>query len=323
MSRLVFNRNNGSADEYGHLLALNRLLTGDVIEGMQVQALASPAMSVIVGQGSCRISTGSYPSSYGYFGAIDTTTGSPAGESVTIGTAPTSNSRIDAVVAYVDTTITPSSGTANNPGMLKVVAVAGTVASSPSAPSNSTIQAAVGASNPYIKLANVLVGTNVIQINNGNVSDLRVWASISNKNISNPYGFRVYRNAAFSCTASTAVKIPFDTKLYDVGSNVDVTTNVGRFTATQAGKYHFNAATFFTSAGVVRGAIYLFKNGTVYSNGADQTPLSGNPFSTTVSDDIPLAVGDYVEVYAFCSVSNALTVGSASTYFSGSLGSNT
>lgn len=141
-------------------------------------------MTVIVGQGSARISTGTYPSSYGYFVGIDTTTGSPAGESVTITTAPTSNSRIDTIVAYVDLSVTPSSATANNPNnMLKVAAVAGTPAASPTAPSNATIQSAIGASNPFIKLANVLVGTNVTSINNGNITDLRTFAAISAQNL--------------------------------------------------------------------------------------------------------------------------------------------
>ena len=181
MSRLVFNRNNGSADEYGHLLALNRLLSsGDVIEGMAVVASTSPDMNVHVSGGSARITTGTYPSSYGYFVGIDTTSGSPAGEVVAITTAPSSNSRIDTIVAYVDLSVTASSATPNNPNnMLKLAAVAGTVSASPTAPSNSAIQSAIGASNPFIKLANVAVGTSVTSINNGNITDLRSFATVS------------------------------------------------------------------------------------------------------------------------------------------------
>lgn len=181
MSKLVFNRNNGSADEYGHLLALNRLMpTGDVIEGMAVVAATSLNMTVIVSAGTARISTGTYPSSYGYFVGIDTTAGSPAGEVATIGTASGSNPRIDTVVEYVDLSVTASSGTANNPNnMLKVAVVAGTPAGSPTAPSNSAIQTAIGASNPFIILADVRVNTSVTSISNSNITDRRSLSAVS------------------------------------------------------------------------------------------------------------------------------------------------
>lgn len=187
MSRLVFNRTGGAADEYGHLQALNRLLIGDVIEGMQVVAKTSPNMSVTVGPGSARVSTGTYPTSYGYWVAIDTTTGSPVGENVTITTAPSSNSRIDTIVAYVNVGATATTSPVNNPGMLVVAAVPGTVASSPVAPSNATIQSAISAANPFIKLANVLVGTSVTQINSGNITDVRTYATINSQNASAPW----------------------------------------------------------------------------------------------------------------------------------------
>lgn len=153
---------------------------------MAVVAATSPGMSVTVSQGSARISTGTYPTSYGYFVAIDTTSGSPAGESVTITTANSSNPRIDTIVAYVDLSVTASNGTPNNPNnMLKVAAVAGTPAGSPSAPNTAAIQSAIGAANPYIILANVLVGTSVTQITNSNITDLRTFVG-TNPTVTSP-----------------------------------------------------------------------------------------------------------------------------------------
>lgn len=185
MSRLVLNRNNGSADEFGHLLGLSRLLgSGDVIEGLGVVATTSPSMAVVVQQGSAGINTGTYPDSYRYWCAIDTTAGTPAGESVTITTANPSNPRIDVIVGYIDLAVTASSGTANNPNnMFKLVAVAGTPAGSPSAPNNAAIQSAIGASNPFMILANVLVGTSVTSINNGNITDRRSYVQVNNNSL--------------------------------------------------------------------------------------------------------------------------------------------
>lgn len=184
MSRLLFNHSGIAADAFGHLLGLSRLLTGDVIEGFQVQAKATPNMSVTVGQGSAGISSGTYPDNFRYWIANDTTSGSPAGESVTITTASSSNPRIDTIVAYVNEGGTFSTSPVNQPGGWTAAAVAGTPASSPSAPSGATIQSAIGAGNPYIVLANVLVGTSVTQINSGNITDLRSFAGVGAQNVS-------------------------------------------------------------------------------------------------------------------------------------------
>lgn len=177
MSRLVFNRNGGQTDEYGHLLAFNRLLQGDVIQGLSVAANASPNMTVYVSAGTGRISTGTTPGDYGYFFGIDT---AAPGESVTIATA-NSSARIDYIVAYVDLSVTPNQSQANNSNnMLKLASVAGTPSGSPVVPTVGQIQTAIGASNPYIILAQVAVAALATQVTNSNITDVRTMAADRN-----------------------------------------------------------------------------------------------------------------------------------------------
>lgn len=141
-------------------------------------------MTVNVADGSARVSTGTYPTSYGYFVAVDTTNG----ESVTITTADPVNPRIDVIVGYVDVAVTASSVTPNNPNnMLKLAAVAGTPAGSPAVPNNAAIQSAIGAANPYVILANVAVGATVTTILNANITDKRTFATIGTLNASAPW----------------------------------------------------------------------------------------------------------------------------------------
>ena len=175
MSKLVFNRDGGASDEYGHLLALSRLFGGNVIQGLNVTQAASPNMTVLVQPGTAFIPTGTSPTNYAYMVGVDTTNGDP----VTISTANASNPRIDTIVLYVDKSVTPSISPANNPTLLKSLAVAGTPAASPTAPSGSTIQTAVGAANPYIVLANVTVSTNATQITTSNIADARSLISLN------------------------------------------------------------------------------------------------------------------------------------------------
>jgi len=89
------------------------------------------------------------------------------------------------------------------------VAVAGTPNASPSAPSGATIQAAVGASNPYIVLANVLVGTSVTQINSSNITDLRTMASLGPSNLSSAAITLGYAQitSTFNATSTSAVQV--------------------------------------------------------------------------------------------------------------------
>lgn len=308
MSKLVFNRNGGSADEYGHLLILNRQMKGDIVEGLAVTQAASLGMSVLVGTGSGRIATGTYPVSYGYLFGIDTS----AGESVTITTANPSNPRLDTIVAYIDLAVTVSTATANNPNnMLKLIAVAGTPASTPAAPTGAAIQTAVGGSNPYTILANVLVGTGVTQVTNANVIDRRLMNDRPSW-----YKFSAYRSGAMTLGASGSTKIAFDSEEYDPANQFDVAS--GRHTVTIPGTY-----TYATSGAVLAGVnfiinIAVYKNGSLYKTLQQASTNSGNT-AVNGSVDVPMVANDYVEIFMFSSYTGSVTVnvGQANVWFTG------
>jgi len=87
-----------------------------------------------------------------------------------VGANASGNPRIDAVVLYVDLAASPNAG-GTNVAILAVVA--GSPAASPVAPSDSAILTAIGASNPFIRLANVTVANGASTILNANISDQR------------------------------------------------------------------------------------------------------------------------------------------------------
>lgn len=84
---------------------------------------------------------------------------------VTLDTAPGANSRIDAIVAYVDNPPQGSSSTADNPEACGIIPVAGTPAVDPQAPDDNAIRTAItadGASGTtayYVILAKITVST--------------------------------------------------------------------------------------------------------------------------------------------------------------------
>ena len=166
MAIYLSNRDGGRTDEQGHYKFQTNAFTGNVLDGGLLVTQNSPlAMNVKVSGGDARIPY----SDYAYTAWI------PAGapETVTVTTANPSNPRIDRLVMYVDRGETPSSATANNPTLCKLMLVAGTPAGSPSRPSNGTVDTAVS-NNPYIDLADIRVNAGVTQITDADITDTRV-----------------------------------------------------------------------------------------------------------------------------------------------------
>jgi hypothetical protein len=305
MSKICFNIDGGKSDEYGTFLAQQRLFTGEVGEGCAVAANASPSMGVRVQAGSFRIPRGTAPSNYWTLCAIDTA--SP-GEAVTISTSNPSNPRRDLIVAYIDTAVTPTTSVTNNSNnIVKLAAVAGTPAASPSDPNSAAIQAAIGASNPYIILARIAVGTGVTQITNSDITDLRQVIRPLNGSAAllyNPYKFSAYRSSNQAFTSGVFTKIQYNTEEFDTGSNYDNATNY-RFTAPIAGFYFFSAQiqVLEGNAGLVDCQIVLYKNGTAFRKGGNiKDAAYPQPH---VDGLLSLAAGDYIEVYFINNLSSS------------------
>lgn len=167
MSLGTSNRDGGKTSESGHLRALAKLVSGDVIEGLAVTQRAAGAnmsVDVAVGDAFVRRSDGSY--AHPVFNDVV--------YNQTITTADGSNPRRDLLVLYVDYGQAPSTAVSNNTnGVVKIKMVNGTAAGSPVDPNGAAIQASVGAGNPYTVLARVRVPAGQTSISNSLIDDLR------------------------------------------------------------------------------------------------------------------------------------------------------
>ena len=107
--------------------------------------------------------------------SIDNRSGAPI--PITIEAAPSVNSRIDAIVAYVDNPSTGDGSTTDNPTTCGIIAVKGTAAANPTVPDDAAIRAAItvdgatGGTAYYVKLAEVSVGTGVTTIGSGAITE--------------------------------------------------------------------------------------------------------------------------------------------------------
>jgi hypothetical protein len=116
---------------------------------------------------------------------------------------------------------------------------------------------------------------------------------VTNYQINNPVKFRVYKAAAQSVSANVATTLAYDTRSFDTGSNVDITTNKGRFTAPVAG-FYFLAAQVITNASTYH-LMQFSKNGSIVSSGSIVTSSSGS-MNGGITDILQLAAGDWIEV---------------------------
>lgn len=165
MANKVYNMAGGlhSAAAYS---AFEDALYGTCVAGdSSLSVAAGTGMTATVTPGNGLISTGT-----GYARRIAT----DANVSVTISAASSANPRIDAIVAYIDNAVTPTTSVEDNTnGILKFKSVTGTAAASPSNPSAATIQTSVGAGNPYMVLSYVTVPKNASTASTCTFNDAR------------------------------------------------------------------------------------------------------------------------------------------------------
>lgn len=128
---------------------------------------ADMSVDVNIGRAFVKGSTSTYPVRH---------TGSV--ENLAISSNASGSTRKDTVVLYIDLAASPNS-TATDVAVLAVVE--GTPSGSPVAPSDGDISTAIGASNPFLRLADVTVANGAATIENASILDQRVPFATINK----------------------------------------------------------------------------------------------------------------------------------------------
>ncbi len=269
MSLATSNRDGGRTSESGHLRAIQKVITGEVLTGLNVsQRSAGANMSVDVAIGDAIIPR------------ADGTYGHPAWNDAVynrvIGTADVSNPRRDIVVMYIDYSVTPSTGVSNNTnGVVKISVVAGTPAGSPVDPSDAAIQSAVGASNPFIKLARVRVAAGASSITNSVIDDFRKmvaglpnggWQQITGANLTYSAYNSTYKQGIINTDVDLRDRIGF-------GARIKI------WQPTAGWIYGLVHAIDATTITVFFGTDYVLANEAIYLGqfSYDKAPLGFNP----------------------------------------------
>lgn len=337
MSLGTSNRDGGKTSESGHLRALAKIVSGDVITGLNaVQRAAGVNMSVDVqiGDAFLRRSDGTY--AHPVF--------NDAVYNQVISAADGSNPRRDIVVIYVDYGQAPSTAVSNNTnGVVKIKVVNGTPAGSPVDPNDAAIQASVGAGNPWTKLARVRVPAGQTSISNTLIDDLRtmIYANANTINAaaiidatitaaklaanavpttkidySSLPRFRAYRNASQGSANGAVMQL--NATNYDSHSVWNTSTYLctipAGFTGVWSWKWNIHSA---SSTGILSG---LLRNGVLVARGA-WVQFAGSFIAAPGATDFEVTAGDTFQLQAVVVSGSANVDGGAApgmfTYLSG------
>lgn len=170
MANKVFNMAGGLHSAAAYSAFENALFGSCVATASDFMATAGSGLKVNLSAGNGLISTGT-----GFARRI----ASDSTNSITITTA-ASSARIDSIVAYIDNSVTPTTNVVDNTNnILKFVAVSGTPAANPLAPTSASIQSAIGAGNPYMVLWDVTIPANATTLTSATFTDRRNIATIA------------------------------------------------------------------------------------------------------------------------------------------------
>lgn len=157
--------------------------------------------------------------------------------------------------------------------------------------------------------AEPIIGANLV---NSTFSGMQFNSLIPSNRLTNAYKFSAYLAGTVTMTNSP-VKVTFDTKVFDTGSNYDTTNH--RFVAPIAGFYLFTTTVGLSTGSSVQLTAFFYKNGVNVLQGGQLTA----PFPIiSFSQIIQLAANDFVEVFATAPSAN-LFAGSTVPVFSGFL----
>lgn len=126
--------------------------------------------------------------------------------------------------------------------------------------------------------------------------------SITSGAVANSPSFRAEVASSQNVTDGSATLINFGTETFDNGSCYDG-TNKFTVPSGEAGKYFVYSHCYLNPSDLNRAnnlSIYLYKNGSRWMMGKrDYRSNTGSAGSVTCQDTMDLAVGDYIQIYAF------------------------
>jgi hypothetical protein len=139
--------------------------------------------------------------------------------------------------------------------------------------------------------------------------------SVSGTVMVNGPAFSAYQSSAQTLSSATWTKLLFQTEEFDTNSNFDSTTNY-RFTPTVGGYYQVSGG-LSLSATIASVNVQIYKNGSAFKVifAVNTNSVSGFGSSLVYLNGST----DYIELYGYISIGQAMAAASNATYFQASM----
>lgn len=230
-------RNGGRASVY-EANGWAQAYSDGLLEGNGVVQNTSADMSVLVGGSATKPDVVLAKNPAGYKIALDL-----VGQQAVTLTAPASNSRISAVVAYTDdlSLSTDETTTTGSPASCGLIVVNGTAAATPSAPTDAQIRSAItsdgatGSQASYAIIATIEVASSTTVITNSLIKNNEAKINTEKIDFATLGGCNRYAESQ-SITASTETVVLFPNSII-TDSNIIEYNNNGTFTVKKSGWY--------------------------------------------------------------------------------------
>jgi hypothetical protein len=148
---------------------------------------------------------------------------------------------------------------------------------------------------------NFLAGTGITRTITDDAANNEVEVTLA-QDLPTEASVRAYHDATQSLTSATPTALAFNSERYDTDTYHDISTNNSRLTvpANRAGKYEIFGSVEIASNATGYRALSIRLNGSGIIIGAQVMPaVNGDNTGISVSTTYDLAVGDYVQLYAY------------------------
>lgn len=304
-------RNGGRASVY-EANAWCQMLNAGLLEGNGVLQNTSADMNVLVGGSASKPDVVIATAPSGYHVALDI-----VGQQAVAITAPATNSRISAVVAYTDdlSLSTTEDTVTGSPASCGLIVVNGTTSANPTNPTEATIRSAItadgatGSQAAYVVIAYITVSSATTAITNTLISIQQSGIQAQNIQPASIDSSKLAANAVdtsnIANSAVTASKIDFTTlvvtDLYTTTRSLNSDGDIGSFTVPKTGSYYVawlgrvvvpNSLTFGNLFSIAENDTEIYSLGPVGFYPTSNTNRIGAPSGTIVS----LTAGTTVKV---------------------------
>ena len=224
---------------------------------------------------------------------INNRSGAPV--EITLDGAPATNNRIDAIVAYVDNPSTGDGNTTDNPTACGIIAVSGTVAANPTAPTDEQIRSAIttdgatGGVAYYVILATIRVGTNVTSIGSGVITQGTPVQSIAETGNIADSSVTTEKLAEGAVTSEKVDWSTFKSPAPDYSNGTSISNSTNTWTAPKCGVV---IAVLVADTANGYKNVTISVNGKIVANAMWAGVTGGHNFQTRAI--VPVATGDKV-----------------------------